>query len=285
MPFFTQVMAQDDHPLISRYQGSLLTDKREAEFESYRLIVGRSERGEFIAKNLEGKVTRIVYKNPSERSTLEIYRNYQSALENLNYEPIYACELDECGPAYGRSAWNRFNGLFVAADGDPRYLSGRVNIASGSVYLAIMIGRNRSQLDIIELVEMETDQVIIDAESLARTIDRDGKASLYGIYFDKDMAIVKPESKATLDEIARLLEIRPDLYLFVVGHTDIAGSLRRNQTLSEMRARAVVKVLVDRYAIAATRLSGHGVGPLAPATTNNGEDGRSKNRRVELVAR
>jgi outer membrane protein OmpA-like peptidoglycan-associated protein len=109
--------------------------------------------------------------------------------------------------------------------------------------------------------------------------------SIYGIFFDTGQSTIKPESKSTLDQIAALLKTRPALKLYVVGHTDMTGALAHNRTLSEARARAVVNALVKNYGIAAARLEGHGVGPLAPVASNAEEAGRAKNRRVELVER
>ena len=109
-----------DHPLVSRYEGSRLTSSKIEDFGAYKLVTGKNAKGDPAGETLEGKVTRIVYENPAGRSTLEIYRNYREALEKAGASVVYACELDACGPAFARSAWNRFNGLFAAADGDPR---------------------------------------------------------------------------------------------------------------------------------------------------------------------
>lgn len=280
------VAAQEgDHPLVSRYGGSELRDRKVAEFDSYKLVTGVSASGELSGETLQGKMTRLVYMNPPGRSTLEIFENYKKALGGLDIQVIYTCALNECGPAYARSAWNRHNGLFAAADGDPRYLAGKVTAADGAAYVALMVGRTRTQLDVIEVVAMQEDMVVADAAALARGIDQEGKVSVYGIYFDVDKADIKAESKSALDEIAGLLRQRPELKLFVVGHTDMTGGFQHNRTLSEARARAVAAALVKDYGIAADRLEGHGVGPLAPVAANSAEAGRAKNRRVELVAR
>ena len=130
---------------------------------------------------------------------------------------------------------------------------------------------------------METGLVKVDADALASEIDRTGHASIYGIYFDTDKAAVKPESEQALGEIAKLLEKRPDLKLYVVGHTDSVGSLDYNKDLSVRRAREVVKVLTGNYGVAGSRLRGEGVGPLVPVLANTTDGGRAKNRRVELV--
>lgn len=276
---------QDDHPLISRYVGSVLSDRKVEAFAEYKLVTGLTPKGDFIGEKIQGKVTRIVYQNPKGRSTLEIFKNYQQALAAAGAATLFTCELNDCGPAFARSAWGRYNGLFTAADGDPRYLAGKVTTPKATAYVALMIGRQRSQLDVIEVVAMQGDMVVADAAALAQGIDRDGKVSVYGIYFDTDKADIKPESKPALDEIAKLLKSRAALKLFVVGHTDITGALAHNRSLSEARARAVVKALVGDYQIDAARLEGYGVGPLAPTAPNASDDGRAKNRRVELVAR
>ena len=130
---------QDDHPLISRYEGSVLTDKKVAEFNEYKLITGRSAKGDFDGETINGKVTRIEYKNPAARSTLEIFGNYQKAFEAAGVTTLYTCALDECGPAYSRSAWGRYNGLTTATSGDPRYLSGKLTKDGDTVYVALMV--------------------------------------------------------------------------------------------------------------------------------------------------
>lgn len=276
---------EGDHPLVTRYEGSELRDSKVAEFDSYQLVTDVSGQGEFSGETLEGRVTRLVYGNPADRSTLEIFENYRKALGAAGIEVIFTCALNECGPAFARSGWNRYNGLFAAADGDPRYLAGKLSTADGTAYVALMVGRTRTQLDVVEIVAMEEDKVVADAAALARGMEEAGSVSVYGIYFDVDKADIKPESKPALDEIAVFLRQRPELNLYVVGHTDMTGGFQHNQSLSQARARAVVQALVKDYGIEAGRLEGHGVGPLAPVAANTGEGGRAMNRRVELVGR
>jgi len=123
----------------------------------------------------------------------------------------------------------------------------------------------------------------VDAASLANDINRTGHASVYGIYFDTGKADVKPESDATLKEIAKLLQGDPMLKLYVVGHTDSQGALDLNMDLSRRRADAVLAALTTKYAVPPGRLRAYGSGPYAPVASNDSEDGRAKNRRVELV--
>ncbi|MEM9291820.1 MAG: DUF4892 domain-containing protein [Acidobacteriota bacterium] len=284
LPLTSQAQDEQDHSLVTRYEGSTIDQKRAEEFAQYTLatgVDGPNPTGETV----EGRLTRIVYFNPADRSTLEIFTNYRKALEGAGLELIFRCELDACGPAFARSAWNRLNGLFATMDGDPRYLAGRLDHQGGQAYIALMVGKRRTQLDIVEVQAMEEDLVVADADALAQALDVTGKVSLYGIYFDTDKAVVKAESAPTLEQVAELLKKRPQLRLFVVGHTDMTGSFEHNRRLSTDRARAVVQTLVKDYGVSSQRLEGHGVGPLAPAATNATSSGRAKNRRVELVAR
>ena len=148
-----------------------------------------------------------------------------------------------------------------------------------------MVGKRRTQLDVVELKGMDTGLVAVDADALGADIAKAGSVRIYGILFDVDKADIRPESKPTLETIATLLKNEPKLALFVVGHTDSTGGFEHNMTLSAARARSVVGVLTRDHGVAAGRLEGHGVGPLAPVAANTTEDGRQLNRRVELVAR
>ncbi len=125
--------------------------------------------------------------------------------------------------------------------------------------------------------------VTVDAGAMAQAIESSGRVALYGIYFDFNKADVKPESDATLDEIAKLLKQTPSRKVLVVGHTDNVGTFGFNMDLSQRRAAAVVTALASRYAIGKDRLTPVGVSFASPVAPNNDENGRAKNRRVELV--
>jgi OOP family OmpA-OmpF porin len=137
-------------------------------------------------------------------------------------------------------------------------------------------------LHIIEKQAM-TQDVVADASSLGNSIKESGKVAVYGIYFDTGKAILKPESQPTLQEISKLLKADPALKLYVVGHTDNTGLFDANMKLSIDRAAAVVNSLVSQFAVNAARLKACGVGPTCPVASNDSEQGRALNRRVELV--
>ncbi len=144
-------------------------------------------------------------------------------------------------------------------------------------------GRPNVELYVIEMKPMEGNLITVDAASLANDITRTGHASVYGILFDTGKADIKPESDATLKEIAKLLQASPTLRLYVVGHTDNQGALDMNMDLSKRRADGVLAALTAKYGVPAARLRAFGNGPYSPVASNDSEEGRAKNRRVELV--
>jgi len=137
-------------------------------------------------------------------------------------------------------------------------------------------------INIIEKEAMEQD-VVADANSMANSIKETGKVALYGIYFDSGQSLIKPESKAALEEISKLLKADPSLKIYVVGHTDNTGSYDSNMKLSMERASAVVSALASMYSVNIANLKPCGNGPTCPVASNDSEEGKALNRRVELV--
>lgn len=125
--------------------------------------------------------------------------------------------------------------------------------------------------------------VTTNADAMAGSIKETGRVAVYGIYFDTDKSDIKPSSEPALTEIATMLKKDAALKLYVVGHTDSVGQFAHNVRLSQDRAAAVVKSLVAQHGIDGARLVPFGCGPTVPVASNVNEDGRAKNRRVELV--
>ncbi|HMD77026.1 MAG: DUF4892 domain-containing protein [Terracidiphilus sp.] len=282
-----------DHPLISRYPGSYITHYLSKQFDEVTLPLGKtSEQGFTKSQHLEGKVTRIVYVVPEGRTVLEVFRNYQAALKKAAFETLFTCGPQDCagpmntsGRVYGNGDYDDYWG----PDHGIRYVSAKLARPEGDVYVSLLVddqgGNSRANVElyVIEVKPMESDLITVNAASLANDINRTGHASVYGIYFDTGKADVKPESDATLKEIAKLLQGHPQLKLYVVGHTDNQGALDMNMDLSRRRAEAVLAALTTKYAVPAARLKAFGCGPYSPVASNDSEDGRAKNRRVELV--
>ena len=278
-----------DHPLVSRYPGSTISKYDSVNFDEFTIPLAKSTDGA-KTQTVEGKITRIVYDTPAPRSVLEIYKNFESALTQAGFKILFNCSgNDGCGssgPAQlasiGHEDWSWGAGH--------RFLAAKAPKATGEVYVTIHVGQwsnlssgTQTVLFVAETKEMETGLVTVDAKAVGDGIAQQGHVAVYGIYFDTGKADVKPESDAALKEIGKLLKDQPSLKLLVVGHTDNVGALAANMDLSKRRADSVVKALTTTYAIAPARLSAQGAGPLAPVATNRNEDGRQKNRRVELV--
>ncbi len=144
-------------------------------------------------------------------------------------------------------------------------------------------GRVGVLLEIVEPRAMDRKMVVVSASEIGGKVASEGKAVFYGIEFDFDKADIKPESEPQLAEMAKYLQANPQTQVFVIGHTDNKGTLDYNLGLSGRRADAVVKALAGKHRIDAKRMTPRGLGPLAPVATNRTDDGRAKNRRVELV--
>ncbi len=286
------VKGSKDHPLISRYPGSFIKEYVQKEYDEFTLPLGKIVGTQKMQKtqHLEGKVTRIRYAAPPGRSTLEVMRNYQEALRNAGFATLYSCAKQECGEG-SVTLFDAFKETLVAS-WESRLISAKLSRPEGDVYVCLLVDNNfnlmasirlGALLYVVEMKPMEAGLVTVDAESLAGDISRTGHASVYGIYFDTGKADLKPESDATLKEIAKLLQQDAKLKLYVVGHTDNVGTLASNMDLSKRRAASVVQALTAKYGVAAARLSAQGDGPTAPVASNKAEEGRAKNRRVELV--
>jgi outer membrane protein OmpA-like peptidoglycan-associated protein len=138
-------------------------------------------------------------------------------------------------------------------------------------------------VNVVEQKAREEKMVSVKASDMADAITSGGKIALYGIYFESGKADVQAASNDTLAEIAKLLKDKPSLNLLVVGHTDNAGPFANNMDLSQRRAAAVVAALTGTHGIKKGRLTPVGVSFAAPVASNKTEQGRAKNRRVELV--
>jgi len=297
----------EDHPLVTRYTDSVIDGYEVLDFDEYVLALGpavRNDAGARVAQKraiLEGHITRIIYRGPKERSSLEILRNYRIALEGAGFEILYSCGSD-CGNSfagllYGPTELRIKNtdtsGSAFDLPQDVRYLAAKLISGNREVHVSLLTafdngfsGRSKQPVTLLEVIEsqaMDTGMVTVDADAIGKGLDATGHMAIYGILFDTNSATIKPESDAVLTEIAALLNQRADLKLLVVGHTDNQGGFDYNMNLSKQRAGAIVIYLADKHGIAKERLQAEGVGYLAPVETNDTPDGRSQNRRVELV--
>ncbi|MEZ5513218.1 MAG: OmpA family protein [Steroidobacteraceae bacterium] len=277
-----------DHPLVSAYDGSTIRRKDVKEFDEYNAFKGMDAAGkEPIGLALEGKVTKILYANPKDRSILEIFRNYQDALAKAGATVLFTCnqEKSECAQQYARPTMQKYSGISAVANTVGRYLLAQLDRNDQTAYVAIAVGQGFTDVHVIEVKQMDKGMASIDAAALGKGLDSLGYVVVEGIYFDTDKATLTDQSSAALQEMAKLLKSRPSLNVYIVGHTDTRGSLAHNLSLSEARAKAVVQELADKFGVDSGRMAGYGVGPLAPQANNSTDAGRARNRRVVLVTR
>ncbi|KWF59775.1 OmpA family protein [Burkholderia pseudomultivorans] len=290
-----------DHPLLSRFAGSTITHYSQTAFDE-AFLPNQPIDDERTAKGLtlEGKITRISYAIGTDKSTLEVERNYLDALQNGGFQILFRCTAEQCG----KSGGNEFQSVVInsgrmrkAGGGDANFggkhrtILAKLPRASGDAYVFLHVmddsASNKRTLvyeEVVEVKPMQTGQVkVLDSGALQKGLAATGKVALYGIYFDTDKAQVKPESKPQLDEMAKLLTANPGLKVYIVGHTDNQGQFAHNADLSQKRADAVAQALATTYRIAPSRLAAKGVASLSPVASNADDAGRAQNRRVELV--
>lgn len=136
-------------------------------------------------------------------------------------------------------------------------------------------------LDVVKISFPDADAT----SGIEQQLEDEGRAQVYGIYFDFDKATLKPESEPVLREIAAVMGKNAGWKLGVEGHTDSVGTSDRNLALSNARAAAVKAALVERFGVDAARLETAGFGASKPVESNDTLAGRARNRRVELVRR
>jgi OmpA-OmpF porin, OOP family len=277
-----------DYPGIGRFAGSVITGYQVKDFDAARLQASPFKDGKPSGeRRVEGRITRLAYRSNPGPSILEVSRNFETQLAKAGFDPLVACDGDACGGIPFTEAVDALPIPQMWIDGfNYRYYAGRKTEGGRETYATVLVSKNNDEVyaQLVVAVIGAIENRMVDAGAMAQGLREKGHIALYGIYFDTDKAVIKPESRPTLDEIAKLLHGQPQLNVVIVGHTDSQGTYDYNMDLSRRRAEAVSAELVRSYRIATTRLRTAGVGFLAPVGANATDDGRALNRRVELVA-
>ncbi len=240
-----------DHPLFTRMPGAHIAIYDEIDF------VEQSFRGKTKDVKVEGHKYKFLYKLEKGTSLGNIIRNHTKAIKDIGGEVIFE--------------WASGATMKLAKDGKEVWAE-----ITGS-------GDRSSKRDAYELTIVEREAFVqqITASDLLDSINKTGYVAVY-INFDTGKSEVKPESLPAIDQIASLMKSNPALNISVEGHTDNVGDPASNKTLSERRAQAV-KNAVTGKGIDPKRMSHAGRGQDMPIADNRIEEGRAKNRRVELV--
>ena len=214
-------------------------------------------------ENKEGNVTFIRYEFNTEveqkkPSVLQILKNYENAAKGIG-------------------------GVTLVQNGEQGIGTYKI-MKNGQVTAWVKVeggGNDNTDFYMVTIVQPEAMKQEITADDMLTALNNDGRIALY-INFETGKSDIKTESQKTIDEIVSLLENNPSLNVSIEGHTDNVGNATSNQQLSENRAKSVVNALVAK-GIAKTRLASKGWGQTKPVADNNSDEGKAKNRRVEIV--
>ncbi len=253
--YISKAQAQDadgckDSPLVTRLPGSTIDaceDKPDNEY-TFDDVGPKHE-----SKKIEGEYHYLHYVVPPNTSQVQVVRNLRTALQKAGYSKVQDNGDNVFTFQYGKT-WLK------------------VSVGSWADYSLYIV--TETQL---------TQDIVATAADLTNSLGTSGHVVVDGIFFDTGKADVKPESAPALEQVAKLMQQDPKLRIYVVGHTDNVGALAANVTLSQQRAAAVVKILTTQYHVGVERLQPYGAGPYMPRASNDSEDGRAQNRRVELV--
>ena len=310
-PLLAQAQDADgckDNPLLGRFQGSTIAYCKAKDFDELVFLRAPHDYGALLERNAtkdrsgaewlkqQGKASEIRYELAPGTSSLEVETNYEANFKDKGFAIVFSCADQACLAGNLRDLYllgeqlDPTNGVSTAYADHARYVLARLDRPEGTVYASVMSGEDKDRtvafLRIAEAKGMEPGKIAMpaDTSNLSASLEAQGSANLYGILVDTDQDPEKPESKLALDAIAKVLAEKPSLRLKIVGHTDNTGSADHTLDLSTRRAANVSAALVGGYGVDAARLSFEGAGLSRPIESNDTEEGRAKNRRVELVA-
>ena len=251
-----------DTPYFSGMPNHRITEASDQEFTDYRFYNGKD------CTSVEGKKyfrTYSLKEGAKQGSDLQISRNYSNSIKSMGGTIIFD---GEC------------SGANCAENCGGRMLVGKV-IKGGSELWVEVAPFNEGNDYYLTVIVKEAMKQDVTASNMLDALNRDGHIALY-INFDTGKATMRPESKPIITQIVEMLKGNPGLKVSVEGHTDNVGSPASNKTLSDERAKTVVAAIVAQ-GVDAKRLSALGHGQDKPIADNKTEEGRAKNRRVELV--
>ncbi len=240
--------------------------------------------------DLEGRLLVRRFKIPAEMSQVEVRRNYANLIKGLG-----GVQVNEIQPIGERATVIRSVQEIAGPDVDVPTKLGLQSYDEGSyvyevyairtpdttVWIIIQTSQYTAFVTTLEQQGMSQSVGLVSKDTLRQALESSGRVALY-VNFDVDAATLRPDAAPILVEVVKLLQESPALKISVEGHTDNSGNAERNQALSTDRANTVVAALVAA-GVDKSRLSAYGFGQSKPITDNTTEDGRAKNRRVELV--
>jgi outer membrane protein OmpA-like peptidoglycan-associated protein len=261
----TFILAQDDAegskdiPYFSRMPNGFISQFDNKEFDAYQFYDGKS------LVSIEGKIFQNTYQRKegaTPLSVLQVRRNYTAAIKSAGGTILFDSIYD--GFEDTRAGFSVVTGKMTKGDNE--------------VWVEVAPSEDEYTLTIVERQKMVQD---VSVQGLMDALNADGHVALY-INFDTGKSSVKSESLPIIEQITSLLKSNTALTVSIEGHTDNVGNAKNNKTLSEERAKSVMSLII-KNGIPSTRMSASGWGQEKPIADNATDEGRAKNRRVELV--
>ncbi len=300
----TDIEGSKDYPTISRFEGAIIEFYKETKWGSYKLPV--SEKGTIDwnkPMSLEGKVTRIQYSVNKENNPEFVMHNYKAGFKSSGYDIMIAIANDELGVTDRPHTWHAkyyesdgyypcLNNIkfgigigFPTWQNNHSFMAARGHESGKDIYAVIYtIETEKYTLITQDVIEVEAVQTgLVSVDNISTDITKKGHIAIYGIHFETGKSVLKPESTGALKTISEYINSNTDKKFYVVGHTDNVGDFESNMILSEERAKSVIAELTTKYNVNSEQLKAHGVASLVPVFSNITEEGRTKNRRVEIV--
>jgi outer membrane protein OmpA-like peptidoglycan-associated protein len=273
-----------DHPLFNRMPNYYLGSCEQLEFGSMKFPVGKPDpknENKIKSETVEGKIMVFYYYLKEEAkpaSGLQIMRNFQNAAKQ-NGGVILGEYQGGCTGMYEYQG-NDINSGCIPFGNGCTYWSTTIKLTKGNKEIWLYVQPTDDGYNMV-IAEKETMKQDIQANEIFDALNKNGFIALY-INFETGKADIKPESQKIIDQIVQMMKDNPDLNISIEGHTDNVGTPQTNQTLSENRAKAVMNAIIAK-GIDKNRLSSKGWGQSKPIADNKTEEGKAKNRRVEIV--
>jgi outer membrane protein OmpA-like peptidoglycan-associated protein len=288
--------------------GAVLSEETRSESPgSYDLPIARHDGQDLPVRTVEGAIDQRAYQlDAPGATTLAILAPLRDQVVASGYEVLLDCDATSCGGfdfRYGTDVLpepdmhvDLGDFRFLAAVQDDEAISILVSRSALSAYVQITrvapVAAGVPQppdsppapvIVLDEEVSRGLETGALPDQAIGQALDTQGSAALEDLAFASGSASLAAGDYASLAAVAAWLEANPGASIALVGHTDASGSLVANVALSERRAAAAAEVLIDQYGADRERITAEGVGFLAPRATNQTEDGRQKNRRVEVI--
>lgn len=229
-------------------------------------------------------------------TTVQIARPLREQLRNQGYEVLFECDTEQCGGFDFRFALDVIAppDMYVNL-ADFRQLSAWKSLDDGTEEAVSLLISRSAQAGYVQITQIGANvqqdtkaeapalRAAAPAGSLAEQLDEQGHAILDGLAFATGSSRLSDDAFSSLQDLAAYLEANPTLKVALVGHTDAEGSLDGNIALSRRRAGSVLERMATEYNVARNRMEAQGMGYLAPVASNLTEEGRTANRRVEVI--